>query len=88
MRKNAKFQGVRGVVGFALVLGAVFPAFAQPSPADAPVTPAPTFCTEQYAPVCGVIGKDSKTYSNACFAKAAGAKVTADGECKAAPVGK
>ena len=88
MRKNAKFQGVRGVAGLGLLLGAVFAAFAQPSPADAPAKPALTFCTEQYAPVCGVIGKDSKTYSNVCFAKAAGAKVTADGECKAAPAGK
>ena len=69
------------------VMGAP-PVLAQ-APAQTPAKPEPTFCTEQYAPVCGQIGGSSKTYSNACFAKAAGAKVTADGECKVAPtVGK
>lgn len=41
----------------------------------------PTVCTEQYLPVCGRIGGALKTYSNQCFARAAGAKVIADGPC-------
>ncbi len=39
-------------------------------------------CTEQYAPVCGQIGWITKTYSNACFARADGAKVIAQGPCR------
>ena len=38
-------------------------------------------CTEQYAPVCGRIGQKTKTYSNACFARGAGATVIAQGPC-------
>lgn len=38
-------------------------------------------CTEQYAPVCGRIGQKTKTYSNACFARGAGATVIAEGPC-------
>ncbi|MFB9264099.1 hypothetical protein ACFFWD_13100 [Bradyrhizobium erythrophlei] len=41
----------------------------------------PTVCTEQYAPVCGRIGTVTKTFSNACFARAVGAKIIADGPC-------
>jgi len=41
----------------------------------------PTVCIEQYAPVCGRIGHVSRTFSNACFARAAGAEVVAEGPC-------
>lgn len=41
----------------------------------------PTFCTEQYAPVCARLNGERKTYSNACFARAGGATVIADGPC-------
>jgi sugar lactone lactonase YvrE len=44
-------------------------------------TPTPIFCTENYDPVCGSKDGAAKTYSNACFAKADGATVTAAGEC-------
>ncbi|MGH7024442.1 MAG: hypothetical protein ACREEB_12765 [Caulobacteraceae bacterium] len=46
-----------------------------------PAKSVPTVCTEQYAPVCGQIGSVLKTYSNACFARAAGAKIIASGPC-------
>jgi len=45
-------------------------------------------CMELYRPVCGAKGKTTKTYSNACFAKADGAKVISQGECPAATPGK
>ncbi len=38
----------------------------------------PQACTEQYQPVCGC---DGVTYGNACMAAAAGAAVSAEGEC-------
>jgi hypothetical protein len=55
-----------------------------PAPAPEPTpsaTPEPMFCTEDYAPVCGVKEGASKTYSNACHARADGATVSAQGEC-------
>ncbi len=42
----------------------------------------PIFCTEQYEPVCGRIGDNFHIYSNACFARAAGASIVYDGTCK------
>ena len=42
----------------------------------------PSVCTEQYAPVCGERNGVTKTYSNACFAAADGAKVIAQGPCR------
>ena len=44
--------------------------------------PRPSVCTQQYAPVCGEINGVTKTYSNACFAAADGAKVIAEGPCR------
>ena len=53
---------------------------ATPSPTPEP-TKEPVFCTEDYAPVCGVKDGASQTYSNACHARADGASVSATGEC-------
>jgi hypothetical protein len=52
----------------------------QLAPTD-PDTRRPTVCTEQYAPVCGRLSNVVKTYSNQCFARAAGAEVIARGPC-------
>jgi hypothetical protein len=40
-----------------------------------------TVCTARYDPVCGELNGKRKTYSNDCFARGAGAKVIAVGEC-------
>jgi hypothetical protein len=57
---------------------------AQSEPAASALPPGqrPTFCTEQYEPVCGRIGDKFQIYSNACFARAAGASIVHDGTCK------
>lgn len=38
-------------------------------------------CTQEYAPVCARLGGNTATYSNQCFARAAGAEVIAQGPC-------
>ena len=54
------------------------------------VTPAPAqflfgkqpICTQQYQPVCATRGGMTRTYGNACQARADGARVVAQGECR------
>ena len=55
---------------------------AEPKQSDVRDVRPPTVCTEQYAPVCGEKNGVTKTYSNACFATADGAKVIAQGPCR------
>lgn len=52
---------------------------AQSAPASAGRRP--DFCTEQYAPVCGRVGDVYKIYSNACFARMAGATIVTERPC-------
>jgi hypothetical protein len=67
------------LIALALVAGSTFNAWATD---DVGNLRRPTVCTEQYLPVCGRINTVVKTYSNACFARAAGATVIAQGPCR------
>nr|WP_295461796.1 Kazal-type serine protease inhibitor [Mesorhizobium sp.] len=40
-----------------------------------------TVCTQEYAPVCGVVGGSRQTFSNECVARAQGARRIRPGEC-------
>ena len=40
-----------------------------------------TVCTQEYAPVCAQIRGIYVTYSNQCFARAAGAEIISEGPC-------
>jgi hypothetical protein len=42
----------------------------------------PQFCTQEYAPVCGMRKGDRQTFSNACHAAVAGYRVIHEGECR------
>lgn len=55
----------------------------QPAPTE-PDMRRPTVCTEQYAPVCGRLNNLIKTFSNQCYARAAGAEIVAQGPCNGA----
>jgi hypothetical protein len=39
-------------------------------------------CTQQYQPVCATRGGMTRTYGNACQARADGARIVAQGECR------
>lgn len=44
--------------------------------------PQPPMCTQEYAPVCARLGREDKTFGNACEAKAAGYVVRYQGRCR------
>jgi hypothetical protein len=46
---------------------------------------AQTICTQQFDPVCAVKRGVQRTYSNACFARADGARIIANGPCARMP---
>jgi hypothetical protein len=69
------------IVAFGLLL-ALAGAAAAAEPDNGNFRRRPGVCTMQYDPVCGVRNGVSKTYSNACFAAADGAKVVAKGPCR------
>jgi hypothetical protein len=68
-----------------IILSAALPTLAAmaqaPSAAGPTAEKRPDFCTEQYEPVCGRLGEAYKIYSNACFARMAGASIVTDKTC-------
>ena len=69
----------RYISKFAFALVALMTAFVM----DAPSAQAQVVCTNQWAPVCGLAPIGIRiTYSNACWAKAGGAKILHPGECQ------
>lgn len=47
-----------------------------------PPLPGPAFCTREYAPVCGRLGRDRVTFPNACEADRAGYFILHAGRCR------
>jgi hypothetical protein len=73
------------VYAIAALLGPVVVASAdQPAANGYNVATRPTACTLNYLPVCAKKHGVVRTYSNACGAKAEGARVVADGPCQIA----
>ncbi|MDQ0320617.1 hypothetical protein QO002_002755 [Pararhizobium capsulatum DSM 1112] len=53
-----------------------------PGPRPEPMPRPPQMCTMEYAPVCGVRGRQRETFSNSCQARARGFDVIGRGECR------
>lgn len=53
-------------------------------PQPRPPRPGPIACTQEYAPVCGRLGSDTRTFGNACEARAEGYRILYPGECRRA----
>ena len=69
---------------FAMVLAACTVVVDEgPGPGPRPPRPdGPSFCTREYAPVCGERGRDRQTFPNSCVARAEGYRVAHPGECR------
>ncbi|WP_018426864.1 Kazal-type serine protease inhibitor domain-containing protein [Hoeflea sp. 108] len=52
------------------------------SPGPGPGPSRPQACTFEYAPVCGQRGDRTRTFSNACMARADGFRVIHNGQCR------
>jgi hypothetical protein len=91
MHQIFKFAAAITITNLALALSLLPPAAAanaQDPPAPvSPVARPPEVCTEQYKPVCGEIKGVTKVYSNACFGRAAGAKIVSEPPCPDGKVG-
>jgi hypothetical protein len=51
-------------------------------PRPAPPRDRGPICTQEYAPVCGERRGELQTYGNSCIARAEGARIVYDGECR------
>ncbi|XP_062600249.1 serine protease inhibitor dipetalogastin-like [Saccostrea cucullata] len=67
-----------GILAVCVILGVL-------AVSDSRSPPRPSVCNMDYRPVCG---KDNKTYSNACRARAAGVPIASQGKCKVCPCQK
>ena len=74
-------------VAFALLLSGcmeTMPRPERPRP-PRPRPEKPIACTQEYAPVCAAKGRQRKTFSNACMARAEQYRVISDGVCRGRP---
>ncbi len=68
-------------VGFATLFVATGCMENMPGP-DRPNPGRPKVCTQEYAPVCAIKGRQRKTFSNACMARAERYTVVSAEPCK------
>lgn len=82
LRKIAAHAAMAALAA-AFVLGTAGVGEAAKKKKAAPKAPAAkAWCTWDWKPVCGTVGGKKQTFSNACFAKEAGAKKVRKGVCK------
>ena len=87
--RNVGYAALVAVTAVIIALGSAAPGMAKgKKKMAAPAAPPPAFCTEPYAPVCGVKSGMKNTYANACFARMDGAKVVSHKACATMKPGK
>lgn len=69
---------IRRLSSVTIMAGLVAAAMSMPSGGAS----AATMCYELWQPVCGKVGGVKRTYSNACWAKMAKARILHQGACK------
>ena len=69
---------------FAVALAPALLSGAAAAPSAAAKEPAPLVCTMEYAPVCGTVGKQRRTFGNLCMARGSGASRIVKGACRTA----
>jgi hypothetical protein len=83
-RRCDKETGVMRILAGVLALAA-FVALSSVASAQANRSNRPAICTLDYNPVCAVRNGSARTYSNACVARASGARIVAMGPCRPSP---
>lgn len=82
-KPNPRTALTGGALALAALLAACVVVDDRPPPPFRPgPPPGPPICTREYAPVCGIRGRDRQTFANECLADSAGYRVVHVGPCR------